>query len=538
MLFHIVCIVAFFCTTSLYCTAQNFGQHWGHNDSGGYYNPVLPADFSDLDVIKVKDDYYAISSTMQFSPGMVVLHSKDLIGWQITGHVVNDISKISPKLSWKKMDNYGLGIWAGSIRYYKNKYWVYFGTPEDGFFMSCASNPSGPWSPLHQLWKVKGWDDCCPFLDDDGQLYFIATEFKENVINHKKYNIHLFKMSGDGKHLNLASDTIIYQSEGSEANKLYKFNGFYYHLFSEVKEEGRVIMAERAASIYGPWQVKQLNHVNSAYDREPNQGGLVEAADGKWYYFTHHGSGGFWEGRAASVLPVSWIDGWPIIGSAGKDTIGNMVWGWQVPVKGCPKLYPATSDSFVTPLLQPQWEWNYQPRNDKWSLTKHKGYLRLYATMPLQQKQNNGVAILYAANTLTQRAMRTQQNVATVKMLVNNMAEGGYAGLTHFSTQNFTLFGVQQSHGKRCLVYNANGVQQKGIAITGSAVWLRSVWGYDGQCSYFYSLDGLVFNAFGAASQLTWGSYRGDRIGIFNYNLKAEKGFVDVDWFTYSYQKG
>jgi beta-xylosidase len=93
-----------------------------------------------------------------------------------------------------------------------------------------------------------GWDDCCSFCDDDGQLYFIATNFEPDPINHKKYNIHLFKMTPDGKSI-MESDKIIYQSQGSEANKLYKINGMYYHYFSEVKTEGRVIMMERSKSL-------------------------------------------------------------------------------------------------------------------------------------------------------------------------------------------------------------------------------------------------------------------------------------------------
>jgi beta-xylosidase len=159
------------------CSHTQMTGNWGDQGNGTYVNPVLPADYSDLDAIRVGEDYYAISSTMQCSPGMVVLHSRDLINWEIISHVVDDLSRISPALNWNRMNSYGKGIWAGSIRYYRKKFWVYFGTPDDGFFMSSATNPSVPWEPLHQLWKITGWDDCCSFCDDDGQLYFIATNF-------------------------------------------------------------------------------------------------------------------------------------------------------------------------------------------------------------------------------------------------------------------------------------------------------------------------------------------------------------------------
>lgn len=146
MLKSLVFIVAFYLFSSNTLLFAQFGAKWGDQSNGTFQNPVLPSDFSDLDAIRVGDDFYAISSTMQFSPGMAVLHSKDLVNWEVISHVVKDLTQISPKLNWDKMDSYGKGIWAGSIRFYKGKYWVYFGTPDDGFFMSSASNPAGPWS--------------------------------------------------------------------------------------------------------------------------------------------------------------------------------------------------------------------------------------------------------------------------------------------------------------------------------------------------------------------------------------------------------
>ena len=509
---------------------------WGDQDDNTYYNPVLPADYSDLDAIRVGDDFYAISSTLQFSPGMVVLHSKDLVNWEIIGHVANDLTLISPELNWNRMNCYGKGIWAGSIRYYNNKFWVYFGTPDDGFFMSSATNPAGPWEPLHQLWKVTGWDDCCSFCDDDGQLYFIATNFALDIETNKNYNIHIFKMNPDGKSLIMESDTIIHQSKGSEANKLYKINGLYYHYFSEVKKEGRVIMMERSKYIYGPWEIKQLNHVNKIQDKEPNQGGLMQLTNGEWWFFTHHGSGD-WEGRAASLLPVTWVNGWPIIGEVGSDTIGKMVWSKKKPITlKKPMLKIQTDDDFNSLTLHPQWEWNYQPRMDKWSLTDRKGFLRLYAFIPINPDNNNKI-LLRAGNTITQRSMRTKTNVVTVKLEIKGMSAGQYAGLTHFSTSSYSSLGIKQVDEICYLVYDYNGKDSVGIKIEGKSIWLQSSWNNQGSNNYSYSLDGKTFISFGSASQLTWGSYRGDKIGIFNFNTKYDKGYVDIDYFNYNYSK-
>jgi len=524
--------------------SKTFGQtagngqsaKWGDQGDGTYCNPVIPGDYSDIDAIRVGSDYYAISSTFQYSPGVVVLHSKDLVNWEILSHVVDNITVMTPELNWDKMNRYGKGVWAGSIRYYKNKFWVYFGTPDDGFFMSSATNPSGPWEPLHPFWRVTGWDDCCTFCDDDGQLYFIATHFALDPKTNKKYNIHLFKMTPDGKQLIMESDSIIHQSNGSEANKLYKIKGMYFHYFSEVNKEGRVIMMERSKNIYGPYEIKQLNHVNKSKDREPNQGGLIQTEQGDWWFFTHHGSGGNWDGRVASILPVTWIDGWPIIGEVGSDTIGNMVWSAQKPIKTTNKLKIQTNDEFNESALPVQWEWNYQPRAEKWSLTERSGYLRLHAFQPIRSDDNNKI-IFRAGNTLTQRSMRTTRNEVTVKIETGSMADGQYTGLTHYAS-TYSTFGIKQINGVRILLYDNNGKNIAGIQITGKSVWLKSTWEYDGISSYSYSLNGKTYVPFGDTYQLSWGNYRGDRIGIFNFNTKNDSGFVDVDWFRYSYRSG
>ena len=513
-----------------------FGDKWGDQGDGTYVNPVIPADFSDIDAIRVGDDFYAISSTMQFSPGMVVLHSIDMVNWEIIGHVVDDLTQISPELNWDRMNSYGRGIWAGSIRYYKNKFWVYFGTPDDGFFMSSAANPAGPWKPLHHLWKVSGWDDCCSFCDDDGQLYFIATNFAFDPETGKKYNIHLFKMTSDGETLIMDSDTIIHQSKGSEANKHYKINGVYYHFYSEVNSNGgRQIMMGRSNNLYEEWSIKQLNRVDGDKDREPNQGGLLKLDNDKWYFLTHHGRGN-WEGRPVSLLPVTWIDGWPIIGKVGIDTIGEMTWTGEKPLKDSGKLKIQTSDEFEAKRLSVQWEWNYQPRTDKWSLSTRKGYLRLYAFKPINP-DNNEKIILRAGNTITQRVMRTKINVATIKMDIGNMANGQLSGLTHLSTNSYSTFGIKMQNGEKFLFYNSNGIDTLGALICQQVIWLQSRWDLNGINTCFYSLDGVNFIPVGNTSNLTWGSYRGDRIGIFNFNPVTDKGYVDVDWFRYDYSK-
>jgi beta-xylosidase len=163
---------------------------WGDQGNGTFRNPVLPADYSDIDAIRVGSDYYAISSTFQFSPGMVVLHSRDLVNWRILSHAVADLTQIGPEMNWDRMDRYGRGIWAGAIRQHAGKFWIYFGTPDEGYFVTTATNAAGPWEPLTCVMRAPGWDDCCPFWDDDGQGYLVGTCFKDNYIKNPANGSH------------------------------------------------------------------------------------------------------------------------------------------------------------------------------------------------------------------------------------------------------------------------------------------------------------------------------------------------------------
>ncbi len=499
---------------------------WGDQGDGTYVNPILPGDFSDIDVIRAGRDFYMMSSTMQYSPGLVILHSKDLVNWTILGHVIKDITVIDPELSWKKMSRAGRGIWAGALRYHAGRFWVYFGTPDQGLYVSTAKNPAGPWSPVHLILSQTGWDDPCPFWDDDGQGYLVATHFQAEGPQQTKYNIHLFKMNADGDELVAASDRIIHQSRGSEANKLYKINGFYFHYYSEVAPEGRVGMMERSRSLSGPWEIHQLIHVHAAADKEPNQGGLVELPSGKWYFVTHQGRGD-WEGRAGVLLPVTWVDGWPILGRVGADGIGNMVWRARKPIEGFSRSYVSASDDFSSPVLRPEWEWNYQPDATKWSLTERPGFLRLHAFPPLRPGDFNSIG-----NVITQRSLRTRRNQVMVRIDLSGMVDGQQAGLAHFAKTYGTLR-IVQAEGIRRLMFISNRTSLSGPVIHNRVIWLRSEWGFDGVSQFLFSTDGHTFQKFGQPYQLTWGSYRGDRIGIFTFNSTGPAGFVDVDEVQY-----
>lgn len=343
-------------------------------------------------------------------------------------------------------------------------------------------------------------------------------------------------MTPDGKQLVMESDSIIYQSKGSEANKLYKINSLYYHYFSEVNPLGqRHIMMGRSKNIFGPYEIKQLNRVDRQKDREPNQGGLIKVNTDQWYFLTHHGRGD-WEGRPASLLPVTWINNWPIIGKPNADTIGEMIWSAPKPIAVSRKAFIKTSDDFETATLKSQWEWNYQSRADKWSLTERKGFLRLHAFKPINPDKKEQL-LLRAGNTITQRSTRTSSNTAIMKMDIKNVSDGQCAGLTHFSTEHYSTIGIKKQHGMSYLVYDDNGMDSVITQVNQKFIWLQSSWDVNGINRYAYSFDGKKFIALLTTTLLRWGSYRGDRIGIYNYNTKDDFGFVDIDFFKYTFSK-
>ena len=520
--------VGLVCTLSAAVFAVPLPRHWGNwqvwgdMGDGTYCNPVVPGDYSDIDCIRVGSDYYAISSTFQYSPGMVILHSKDLVNWSIVGHAINDLTEVSPELNWDRMNRYARGVWAGAIRYHDGKFWVYFGTPDEGYFMTTAKNPAGPWEPLYCLKNESGWDDCCPFWDDDGQAYFVGTRFADN------YKTYIWKMSSDGRMLIEDTRTLINEGAGREASKLYKINGWYYHFFSEVLNGTRVVMMQRSRSIMGPYtERRQLTDSNREW-KEPNQGGLIENESGDWFFLTHHGSGD-WAGRCMSLLPVTWFDGWPIMGRTASGEPGKMVLTGTKPVQGYPVMTPQSSDDFSVPVLSPQWEWNYQPRKEMWSLTERPGCLRLKAFTPLRTDD-----LMTAGNTLTQRSFRTPENVVIAKFDLSGMADGQKAGLCHFA-KNHSALGVVQEGSVRRIEFRENGSLTQGPVTEQNLLWIKSSWGLDGKSQYAYSLDGDKFVPFGNVYQLSWGYYRGDRIGLYCFNIKEDAGYVDVDFLNYDY---
>lgn len=507
--------------------AQPWGswQSWGDQRNGTYRNPVMPADFSDLDAIRVGRNYYAISSTLHMSPGMTVLTSADMVNWRVIGHVLPDLTALGPQYRWDRMERFGRGVWAGSIRFHAGRFRVTFGAPDEGLFTASASDPSGPWTALHPLLKGPGWNDPTMMWDDDGRAYFLATHFADG------YKSYIMPMSADGRSIDRSKAVLVHEGRGREASKLIEHGGWYYIIFSEhVAGKGRYVVARRARHPMGPWsEIKQLAEPGrEAY--EPNQGGIIGAPSGKYYFLTHHGRQS-WEGRAASLLPVSWIDGWPIIGQPTSAGTGGMVWSGAKPIHSATEPSLVASDEFSSRTLAPHWGWNHQPQPRSWSLTERRGWLRLRVLQPSAHRN-----LARMPNVLSQRSMRTRINVVTVRFDLSRMTDGQHAGLAHIS-RSFGGLGVRRSGGRRIVEYLSPDASLTGPELKAAGVWIQSRWGSDGKATFSYSSDGRRFTPFGPFYPMTHAHYRGDRIGIYTYSEQSGGGAVDVDRFRYSYSR-
>jgi len=487
---------------------------------GVYHNPILFADYSDPDVIRDGANYYLVASTFHFVPGIPILQSTDLVHWTIVGHVVDRLT-MDPRYSMVGGNRYGKGVWAPSIRKHDGLYYVYFPTPNEGIFVSTATQITGPWSDPAVVIAKPDLEDPCPFWDDDGKAYLIHS-----VTGAGPLILH--RMSPDGKHVLDAGKIIVQDSEHLptlEGPKLYKRNGYYYIFapFGGVGVGSQVVL--RSRQIYGPYDYRVVLAQGSTSINGPHQGGYVETPDGEGW-FVHFQSDGA-HGRIVHLEPVRWRDDWPIIGADpdGAST-GQPIPSGPIPDHAtAPSVQrPQTSDDFNETVLGPQWEWNHNPDDAHWSLGARPGYLRLIP-MPAD-------GLLSARDTLTQ-SMQDNSFEFTVRVDLSGMKPGVHAGLTMFE-QSASGLEIVQSGSVRRLGFFHLSEHVAGPALTQKLIQLRVRVSGD-QALYFYSLDdGKSFHPLGAATPIRFSWWKGSRPALFAWTaLSSDPGAVDFDWVHY-----
>lgn len=480
---------------------------WGDIGNGFYRNPILNADYSDPDIVRVKDDFYMVCSEFHFM-GIPVLHSKDLVNWRIIGKVY-DRMNIDP--AYDNMEAYGKGSWAPAIRYHNGLFYVYFCTPDEGLYMSTAKNPAGPWTPLHEVKRVHGWEDPCPFWDDDGNAYL-----GHSVLGAGPIIIH--KMSSDGREL-LDDGVIVYVGKIAEGTKIYKRNKYYYMVIPEGGVSVGWQTTLRSENIYGPYEKKVVLQTGATIVNGPHQGGLVELESGESWFIHFQSADAM--GRVCHLQPVRWVDDWPVMGAEGEpvEVYNKPEVGAEYPI-----CTPQTSDDFKASELGLQWQWNHNPVDENWSLTERPGYLRLKA---MYSKD-----LLHARNTVTQKLMGSKGTVVT-ELSLENMKPGQRAGLAFLCGREENFIEAEKtSEGCKIKAVTA-GVSSHGPVYCGNTIWFRAEINVYGITSFYFSVNGSDFHRLGGACKLSAGFWKGARLALFSYNTLADGGCADFNWFQY-----
>lgn len=331
-----------------------------------YTNPILKGDYSDPDVIRHGEDYYMVSSSFTYLPGLPVLHSRDLVHWRTIGYAAE-------RLPFKRYDRpaHKCGVWAPSLRWHEGLFYVYACLPDEGLFAFTAKDPAGPWQ-CHWVLDVCGWIDPCPFWDDDGNAYLLhGFAASRSGINNLLY---LHRMSPDGLAI-LDKGRLVYNGfdHGDttvEGPKMYRRREYYYILCPAGGVATGYQLALRSRDPYGPYERRVVLSQGDTPVNGPHQGGLVDDGKGQDYFIHFQDVGAY--GRVPHLQPVMWVQGWPMMGRDGFPVLSGEV--AEAAEEGAAN--PMMSDDFGKGLSL-QWQWQANPNPAWYSLTKDG--LRLHA---------------------------------------------------------------------------------------------------------------------------------------------------------------
>ena len=484
--------------------------------NGDYKNPIIYADYSDPDVIRVGDNFYMTASSFTYVPGLPILHSKDLVNWELINYAVLKL----PERYNKPV--HGCGVWAPSIRYHDGKFWIYFGDPDIGIFMTNTDDIYGEWNDLVLVKEGRGLIDTCPLWDDDGKAYIVHAYANSRC--GIKSKLAVCEMTPDGTKA-ISEDTIVFDGTVShptlEGPKFYKRDGYYYIMAPAGGVPTGWEVVFRSKNVYGPYEDRIVLRQGKSDINGPHQGGWVELENGE-NWFIH-----FQDvevcGRIIHLQPVTWIDGWPAMGeNIDSGLCGQPVREHKKPNVG--KNYPrtaiATSDDFKGDKLALQWQWQANFKDEWYSLTENPGHLRLYAQSPECEEEK---CMWHMPNVLTQLWQAPSMRV-TVKVSLNegvgrNKAalavvglKYGYIALKDDGTVEFVR-GDVNSAGKA----SERVVFDKNLGV--NSLYLRyeviaRVNSLEAAVKFSYSEDGTVFAPFGEFDAMQ-GKWVGAKHGIF-----------------------
>ncbi|WP_304066563.1 glycoside hydrolase 43 family protein [Pedobacter glucosidilyticus] len=502
--------------------------------NGKYKNPVLNADYSDPDAIRVGDDFYMISSSFNHIPGLPLLHSKDLVNWTILTHV---LPKQIPAETFKKVQH-GNGVWAPAIRFHKNEYYIYYPDPDFGIYLTKASRPEGPWSTPELIYEGKGLIDPCPLWDENGKTYLVHAYAGSRA--GIKSVIAIAPMNQEGTKVT-GQSVIVYDGHEDdptiEGPKFYKRNGYYY-IFAPaggVPTGWQLIL--RSKNIYGPYERKNVLDQGKSPINGPHQGAWVDTPTGEDWFLHFQDKEAY--GRVVHLQPMKWVKDWPVIGEdKDGDGKGEPVLVYKKPNvgKNWPTVTPAESDEFNSPILGKQWQWQANA-DGTWAFAGNKGNLRLYTKqIPAEAK-----SLWDVPNILGQKFPADNFQVTTkITFTPNDKLENEKVGLIILGQDYSTLFlkskkdGIYLGYGLcKGAVKGKEEVESIIGKIDTKTVYFRVQVSNGGICKWFYSTDNKKFLPIAEPFTALPGKWVGAKVGLYavrNTQIN-DSGYADVDWF-------
>ncbi len=518
--------------------------------NGKYKNPVLYADYSDPDVTRVGDDFWMTASSFNCVPGLQILHSTDLVNWEI----VNAVFTEQPPYDHFDKPQHGEGVWAPAIRYHDGWYYIYWGNPYVGIYMTKTQDPRGEWTEPLLVKKIEGVIDTCPLWDDDGKAYLVHG-WAGSCAGLKSV-LSVCEMTPDGERL-IGEDVMIFDGHGDhptvEGPKFYKRNGYYY-VFAPaggVKPGWQIVL--RSKSPWGPYECRTVLHQGNTKTPGPHQGGWVDDVEGNSWFL--HFVDMYAYGRVAHLQPMTWSDDdWCIIGvDRNGDGIGEPVDTYKKPashVKSAVKT-PADSDEFDSRKLGLQWQWHANPQFGWYFPNPSAGELRLYC-----HERPEGWCNLSDNGNLLLQKINAPAYTATTKLRFHPSYEGDRAGLIVMGHDYATIglhyvdgkLVVERSTCKRAMKKGSPESLDAAAEFAAAAepvdVWFRcrfeQQWNSDGTprllCRLSYSADGKRFRELGEPFVAEAGHWIGAKVGYFADAeiRKNDAGWIDIDWFRTS----
>jgi len=500
--------------------------------NGMYKNPVLYADYSDPDIIRVGDDYYLVASSFDAIPGLPILHSKDLVNWTIIGHALPE----QPPYDHYSKTQHGNGVWAPSIRYHEGEFYIYYPDPDYGIYMVKAKNPAGPWSKPVLVQAGKGLEDPCPLWDTDGKAYLVHAFAGSRAGIRDILVMHQMNRAGT-KLLN--KGVIVYdghrEDEDVEGPKLYKRNGYYYIFAPAGSFQHGWQIVLRSKHIYGPYQRRKVMDQGKSDISAPHQGGWVETQTGQ-SWFMHFATPTTY-GRLVYLEPMKWVNGWPIIGKDQGNGMGEPVDEYKKPDVGktWPIATPQTSDEFNGNTLGLQWQWQADPKA-YWDFPyEGKGVLRLYCQLLPGDFKN-----YWDVPNILMQKFPAPEFTAKTKLTFHPYSTGDKVGFIVMGKSYAYLSLTKKEDGfylsyTICEKANKGNKEQEHMVrkVPGNTVYFSVRVDKNAVCHFSYSLDGKKYQPLKTPFQAVEGHWIGAKVGLFTTGTQKahDSGYADFDWF-------